>query len=95
MTRFVRPILLLSVSALTLAACEVKTPPPAIAYDSAAFKPAVAEPEPSKPVEIVPLPEPLPLPGQLKPPSFPTSEGSRQGSQALARGERQRNNVRC
>ena len=67
MTRFAHSILLLSVSALTLAACDVKTPPPAIAYDSAAFKPAVAEPEPSKPVEIVQIPEPLPLPGQLKP----------------------------
>jgi P-type conjugative transfer protein TrbG len=54
------------ISASVLAACSGKTPPPSIAYDD--FKPAVAEPEPAKPVEVVTVPEPLPLPGQLKPP---------------------------
>lgn len=60
--------LLLGGSALVLAACATKgTPPPEIAYDHDDFVPAVVEPQPPRPVEIVTLPEPLPLPGQLKP----------------------------
>ncbi len=52
---------------LPLAACAATGgPPPRIAYDSDDLKPAVATPEPPKPVEIVTVPEPLPLPGQLK-----------------------------
>jgi type IV secretion system protein VirB9 len=51
-----------------LSACAGKTPPPAIALDSAQFHPAVLEAEPAKPVEIVETPVPLPLPGQLLPP---------------------------
>jgi type IV secretion system protein VirB9 len=53
---------------VALAACARKAPPPAIAYDSDSFQPAVVEREPSKPVEIVAIPTPLPLPGQLQPP---------------------------
>jgi len=64
----IRSVLILSVSALALAACAGKTPPPAIAYDSDSFHQAVVEPEPPKPVEIVAVPTPLPLPGQLQPP---------------------------
>jgi type IV secretion system protein VirB9 len=63
-------------SALVLAACASKgAAPPEIAYDNDAFVPAVVEPEPDKPVEIVTVPEPLPLPGQLKPllPSAPAN----------------------
>jgi type IV secretion system protein TrbG len=54
------------VSALALAACASKSQPPEIAYDNDEFLPAVVEPEPAKPVEIVAVPEPLPLLGQLK-----------------------------
>lgn len=58
------PILLACVA--TLAACtDGKVPPPPIAYDAADFKPAKIAPEPPKPVEIVEIPKPLPLPGQL------------------------------
>ena len=57
-----------SVSALALAACAGKTPPPAIALDAAQFQPATLEAEPPRPVEIVERPVPLPLPGQLLPP---------------------------
>jgi type IV secretion system protein VirB9 len=64
MNGLTRVTLLISVAAL--AACSGKTAPPSIAYDD--FKAAVAEPEPAKPVEVVTVPEPLPLPGQLKPP---------------------------
>jgi P-type conjugative transfer protein TrbG len=64
----IRSVLILSVSAIALAACTSKTPPPEIAYDSASFQQAVAEPEPPKPVEIVTISTPLPLPGQLQPP---------------------------
>jgi len=60
-------LLLVSVSTLALTACAGKNPPPAIAYDTAAFKPAVPETDPPKPVQIVQVPEPLPLPGQLQP----------------------------
>ncbi|HWB50373.1 MAG TPA: P-type conjugative transfer protein TrbG [Stellaceae bacterium] len=57
------PVLLLSVS--TLAACS-SFKPPAITYDNTP-KPAVLLPESPKPVQIVELSKPLPLPGQLKP----------------------------
>lgn len=59
--------IILSASALMLAACAGKTPPPAIAYDAADFRPAAIEGEPPRPVEIVERPVPLPLPGQLLP----------------------------
>src|SRR5437660_8495230 len=39
--------------------------PPLISYDDE--QPAVLQPDPPKPVQIVELPKPLPLPGQLKP----------------------------
>ena len=55
-------------AALMLTACAATgAPPPHIAYDREELKPAVLLPEPAKPVEIVTLPEPLPLPGQLQP----------------------------
>ncbi len=57
------PILLLCTSAL--AVCAGHTPPPEISYDDAA--PAVIAADPPKPVQVVELPKPLPLPGQLKP----------------------------
>src|SRR3546814_15972015 len=61
-------LLFVSASALALAACAGKTPPPAIHYDAADFRAAVEEAEPAKPIEIVETPVPLPLPGQLQPP---------------------------
>lgn len=64
----IHKVLIVSVSAMALAACAGKTPPPEIAYDSGSFQQAVAEPEPPKPVEIVTIPAPLPLPGQMQPP---------------------------
>jgi type IV secretion system protein VirB9 len=55
-------------AALMLTACAASgAPPPRIAYDRDELKPAVPLSEPAKPVEIVTLPEPLPLPGQLQP----------------------------
>jgi type IV secretion system protein VirB9 len=57
-------VLLLSAS--TLAGCAIPLkPPPQISYDDA--QPAVEETDPPKPVEVVEVPAPLPLPGQLKP----------------------------
>jgi type IV secretion system protein VirB9 len=76
----IRSILILSVSALALAACAGKTPPPAIAYDSGSFHQAVVEAEPPKPVEIVAIPTPLPLPGQLLPPPSEVKPDKRQSS---------------
>ena len=57
-----------TVSLLTLAACAGRTPPPSIRYDSDDFRAAAVTPEPPRPVEIVEVPKPLPLPGQLLPP---------------------------
>lgn len=60
---------ILAVCASALAACASgRTPPPAITYDAADFAPAQIAAEPPKPVEIVEIPKPLPLPGQLLPP---------------------------
>ena len=68
MTHLVRlgavPALLLSV--FTLAACS-KYKPPEITYDDPTATQAVRLPDAPKPVEVVALPTPLPLPGQLKP----------------------------
>lgn len=61
-------IIIMSATALALTACAGKTPPPAISYDAADFRPAAIETEPPRPVEIVEQPVPLPLPGQLQPP---------------------------
>jgi P-type conjugative transfer protein TrbG len=56
-------VLLLSAS--TLAGCAIPLkPPPQISYDDA--QPAMQETDPPKPVEVVEVPTPLPLPGQLK-----------------------------
>jgi P-type conjugative transfer protein TrbG len=55
------PLLLLSTS---LAACSTWKPP-AISYDDTPRQ-AVLAPNPPKPIEVVELPKPLPLPGQLK-----------------------------
>jgi type IV secretion system protein VirB9 len=68
---------LLSMS-LPLAACASKAPPPAITYDAAALKAARIEQAPMKPVEVIKVPEPLPLPGQLQPlPVSPTPKDVR------------------
>ncbi|HLG89149.1 MAG TPA: P-type conjugative transfer protein TrbG [Alphaproteobacteria bacterium] len=71
--------------ALALAACSGRTPPPAITYDAPMTK---AEPalEPPKPVEIVAVPQPLPLPGQLKP--MPSAAKAPEPGDPLARVRR-------
>jgi type IV secretion system protein VirB9 len=55
----------LIVAAATLVACS-GSKPPEITYDDTPHQ-AVAAPEPAKPVQVVELPTPLPLPAQLKP----------------------------
>ncbi len=58
--------LLLSASAL--AGCATTSKPPAIAYDDPPVEiAATPAPEPPRAVEVVTIPEPLPLPGQLRP----------------------------
>jgi P-type conjugative transfer protein TrbG len=56
---------ILLLASTSLGACSTWTPPK-ITYDDTPRE-AVLTPDPPKPVEIVELPEPLPLPGQLKP----------------------------
>jgi len=54
--------------ALLLAACATNIKVPEIPLlDNREFGAAVREPEPNKPVQVVEVPKPLPLPGQLKP----------------------------
>ena len=53
-------------SSVVLSACSTFKPP-FITYDNEDPKPAVFEGEPPKPVQVVEIPKPLPLPGQLKP----------------------------
>jgi len=57
------PVLLISVAAL--GGCAQRIIPPDISYDD--MTPAVQMGDPPAPVEVVELPKPLPLPGQLKP----------------------------
>jgi hypothetical protein len=52
-------------AATALSGCANKFIPPDIDYDDAA--PAVLSADPAGPVQVVELPKPLPLPGQLKP----------------------------
>lgn len=54
-------------SPLALAACAHGTPPPEISLDEPPVA-AIAATEPTKSVQVVEVPTPLPLPGQLKPP---------------------------
>ena len=61
-----RKALVLASSGL-IAACAQRELPPRISYDSEDFAPAAIAAEPPRPVEIVTVPEPLPLPGQLRP----------------------------
>ena len=56
----------LQLSGFTLAACGTFRLPE-ITYDDPAATQAVRVPDAPKPVEVVALPTPLPLPGQLKP----------------------------
>jgi type IV secretion system protein VirB9 len=56
--------LLISASAL-VGCASVQAKPPVIKYETAI--PAVQLPEPPRPIVVVAIPEPLPLPGQLKP----------------------------
>jgi type IV secretion system protein VirB9 len=72
-----RTCLVISVSAISLAACAGKAPPPTITYDTDAFEPAAIASEPAKPVEIVEVAKPLPLPGQLQPKPDPKGLGAK------------------
>ncbi len=56
----------LLLTSVSLGACATAWKPPEISYDNTP-KPAVLQPDPPKPVQIVELPKPLPFPGQLKP----------------------------
>jgi P-type conjugative transfer protein TrbG len=63
--RLLHPAIILFAS-VSLGACASAYKPPAIHYDNVA-KQAELEPDPPKPVQIVELPKPLPLPGELMP----------------------------
>lgn len=65
---FPRVAIIVPTVTFLLTACANKVPPPAIQYDGADFKPTVVAVEPPKPVEVVEVPVPILLPGQLQPP---------------------------
>lgn len=67
------PALLLATALAGCATASAK--PPAISYDDAV--PAVQASPPAAPIEVVAVPTPLPLPGQLKPLSVETSRSDR------------------
>jgi type IV secretion system protein VirB9 len=70
-------LLLTLLATSALAACAAQhPPPPRISYDDP--QPAVLQQDPPTPVRVVKVPEPLPLPGQLK----PIEEGKRQPEDA-------------
>ena len=52
--------------AIALSACATNPKTPQIKYDNLDFDPAIYQPEPTLPIKVVKLPDPLPLPGQLK-----------------------------
>ncbi len=58
---------LLCCSIILLSACAAKPNIPEIKYDNLDFDTAVIESEPLKPIKVVEISRPLPLPGQLKP----------------------------
>ncbi len=60
-------LLVFAAAAVVLGACANKPLPPEIRYDAENFNAAALTTESRRPVEIVTLPQPLPLPGQLKP----------------------------
>jgi type IV secretion system protein TrbG len=59
------PLIAAMLGSVSFGACSTSKPPE-ISYDDTP-RPAVMQPDLPKPVEIVELPQPLPLPGQLKP----------------------------
>ena len=63
--RFV-PLAALLLTSVSLGACATVWKPPEISYDDTPRR-AVLQPDPPKPVRIVEVAKPLPLPGQLKP----------------------------
>ncbi|MDG4881984.1 P-type conjugative transfer protein TrbG [Mesorhizobium sp. WSM4884] len=80
-----RTALVLSASAALVSACASKpVPPPQISYDDADFQPASVEKPPEKPVKIVEVPKPLPLPGQLQPDPGKVAEDKRSPEERVA-----------
>jgi type IV secretion system protein TrbG len=53
-------------TSMALSGCSFPFKPPEIAYDDMPV-PAVLQADPPRLVEVVEIPKPLPLPGQLKP----------------------------
>ncbi|MES0155868.1 P-type conjugative transfer protein TrbG [Mesorhizobium sp. M0018] len=80
-----RTALVLSTSAAVISACASKpVPPPQISYDAAKFQPAAIEKAPEKPVKVVEVPKPLPLPGQLQPEPGKAAEDKRSPEERVA-----------
>jgi type IV secretion system protein VirB9 len=85
---FPRAAIIVPAAALLLAACADKSPPPAIQYDGADFKPTVVAVDPPKPVEVVEIATPVPLPGQLQPPASQPKPDTRPPTARVAAANR-------
>ena len=81
------------IASLAVSACAHRYTPPEISYDDTP-KPAVLAPDPPKPVRIVELPKPLPLPGQLKPTPGVVARGAPEAADPRARIEAANNAAR-
>ena len=60
------PFATVLLASFSLGACATAWKPPQITYDDTP-RPAVLQPDPPRPVQVVAIPTPLPLPGQMKP----------------------------
>ncbi|WP_249034029.1 TrbG/VirB9 family P-type conjugative transfer protein, partial [Komagataeibacter nataicola] len=79
-----RALRVLPLLILPLAGCAQHYHPPVIRYDDAVQ--ATRLPDPPKPVQVVEVPQPLPLPGQLKPlPSRRTAHPAPEAADPTAR----------
>ena len=61
----ITPLVTLLLASASLGACASAWKPPKISYDDAP-RPAALQPDPPKPVQVVEIAKPLPLPDQLK-----------------------------
>lgn len=87
----VRNSVMVTVMVSALAACASKTPPPAITYDSAQFKPAKAQHDPAPPAPPQPIPAGtvfgpmLPIPDARPATAVPPSESVEAANRAALR----------
>ncbi len=76
----IKAIFAITAMAFSLGACASKPPLPIITYDNNDFLAAFEAPPTKRPVQIITIPEPLPLPGQLKPRPSSTDQAAEENA---------------